>query len=111
MQDYRITSDQNEISRIFELFDRDSSNTINYDEFIRTIVGEMNERRRQLVSLVFTRFDFNGNGIVNIEDIKGRYNASQHPDVKNGRKTEEDVLYDFLDTFEQHYSLKVSQTF
>ena len=46
--------------------------------------------------------------MVNVEDLKGLYNASQHPDVKSGKKTEEDVLYEFLDTFEQHYSLIVS---
>ena len=28
-----------------------------------------------------------------------------HPDVKLGKKTEEEVLIEFLDTFEMHYSL------
>ena len=28
-----------------------------------------------------------------------------HPDVKKGKKTEDDVLCEFLDTFEMHYSL------
>ena len=31
-----------------------------------------------------------------------------HPDVKSGKKTEDDVLGEFLDTFELHYSLNVS---
>jgi hypothetical protein len=30
-----------------------------------------------------------------------------HPEVRSGKKSEEDVLYEFLDTFEQHYSLLV----
>ena len=107
MQDYRISSDPNEVGRIFSLFDRDGSNNIDYDEFLRTVVGEMSDRRRALVALAFGQFDRDGNGVVNIEDLKGRYNASQHPDVKMGRKTEEDVLYEFLDTFEQHCSLSV----
>lgn len=68
----------------------------------------MNERRRNMVTLAFKKFDADGNGCINIEDLKGRYNAKQHPDVKMGKKTEEDVLYEFLDTFEQHYSLSVS---
>ena len=29
-----------------------------------------------------------------------------HPDVKSGKKTEEEVLSEFLDTFELHHSLK-----
>ena len=33
------------------------------------------------------------------------YNAKKHPDVIKGKKTEEEVLGEFLDTFEMHYSL------
>ena len=65
----------------------------------------MNDRRRNIVTLAFKRFDKDGSGSINIEDLKGVYNASNHPDVKLGKKTEEDVLYEFLDTFEQHYAL------
>jgi len=68
----------------------------------------MNEGRRNTVILAFKRFDSDGNGYINIEDLKGRYNAKNHPDVKMGKKTEEDVLYEFLDTFEQHYALNVT---
>jgi Ca2+-binding EF-hand superfamily protein len=74
---------------------------------LRTIVGKMNDRRRNIVTLAFKRFDKDGNGVINIEDLKGRYNASNHPDVKLGKKTEEDILYEFLDTFEAHYALSV----
>ena len=37
--------------------------------------------------------------------MKNIYNAKHHPDVKLGKKTEEEVLIEFLDTFEMHYSL------
>lgn len=108
MRDYRITQDPSEVDTIFRLFDRDGNGEINYDEFLRTIVGKMNDRRRTIVTVAFKKFDADGNGCINIEDLKGRYNAKQHPDVKMGKKSEEDVLYEFLDTFEQHYSLAVS---
>ena len=63
-------------------------------------MGKMNEKRKNVVTLAFKRCDKDGNCVLNIEDLKGTYNASQHPDVKTGKKTEEDVLYEFLDTFE-----------
>jgi hypothetical protein len=34
-----------------------------------------------------------------MSDIKGVYNASRHPDVIAGKKTEEEILYEFLQTF------------
>jgi len=108
MADYRISQDQQEVARIFKMFDRDGNGEINYDEFLRAIVGKMSEKRRNIVTLAFKKFDTDGNGCINIEDLKGRYNAKSHPDVKMGKKTEEDVLYEFLDTFEQHYSLNVT---
>jgi Ca2+-binding EF-hand superfamily protein len=39
MRDYRITQDPEEVNTIFRLFDRDGNGEINYDEFLRTIVG------------------------------------------------------------------------
>ena len=40
-----------------------------------------------------------------MRDIEGVYNAKLHPDVKAGRKTEQEVLQEFLDTFELHFSM------
>jgi Ca2+-binding EF-hand superfamily protein len=39
------------------MFDRDGNGEINYDEFLRSIVGKMNERRRNIVTLAFKKFD------------------------------------------------------
>ena len=60
----------------------------------------MNERRSVIVREAFAKFDNDGNGNISIEDVKRYYNASQHPDVRAGRKTEEEVYVEFLDTFE-----------
>lgn len=65
----------------------------------------MNQPRRNLVKKAFTKLDRNKNGFVEVDDIKGVYNCKNHPDVKMGKKTEEEVLSEFLDTFELHYSL------
>lgn len=47
----------------------------------------MNEKRRNLVTLAFKKLDADSNGYINIEDLKGRYNAKDHPDVKTGKKS------------------------
>lgn len=52
--------------------------------------------------------DKDRSGVLNIDDIKDVYNGKKHPDVIKGKKTEEEVLGEFLDTFEAHYSLNVS---
>lgn len=76
---------------------------------MRSVIGEMNPIRRDFVKKAFARLDKDGSGVVDIRDIQGVYSAKTHPDVKAGRKTEEEVLSEFLDTFELHYSLKHPQ--
>lgn len=49
--------------------------------------------------------DINEDGILDISDIEGKYDASKHPDVKSGKKTSQEVLKEFLETFEMHHNV------
>jgi len=40
-----------------------------------------------------------------VRDLQGVYNAKSHPDVRSGKRTEEEILSEFLDTFKMHFSL------
>ena len=64
----------------------------------------MNEFRTNLVLKAYGKFDKNGDGIVNTTDLKGVYNANKHPDVINGKKTQDEVFLEFLETFEAHFA-------
>ena len=44
--------------------------------------------------------DRDGSGLLDINDIKGLYNVASHPDVRSGKKTEDEMLGEFLETFE-----------
>ena len=37
---------------------------------------------------------------MELNDISAKYNASKHPDVISGKRTSDDVLREFLDTFD-----------
>ncbi len=105
VKDFRITISEADAGRLFKLFDRDGSGSVDYDEFLRGVRGEMNQFRINLCKKAFSIMDKDKSGSLDIDDIKGVYNAKMHPDVKSGKKTEDDVLGEFLDTFEMHYSL------
>lgn len=83
----------------------DGNGEIDFGELMRNVVGEMNQNRKAYVQKAFKKIDRDGNGVLNIDDIKGVYNAKMHPDVKSGKKSEEEILSEFLDTFELHYSM------
>jgi len=105
IHDFQIDIDEKDIDGLFKAFDADGCGQISYDDFVRVVVGPMNQFRTQLVQKVFNKIDFIGDGVLNIEDLKGRYDASRHPDVKSGKKSEEEVLTEFLETFEQHHNI------
>ena len=107
LRDFRMDMSEAEARILFNRFDASKDGQIDYNEFLRTVRGEMGPARKMLVQRVFSKLDRNSNGIVEIDDIKGVYNAKQHPEVRMGRKTEEEVLGEFLDTFEMHHSLFV----
>jgi calcyphosin len=60
----------------------------------------MNERRRQLVNQAFNVLDKDGSGTVEPDDIIGTYDASKHPDVLAGKRSADEILREFLDTFD-----------
>lgn len=80
--------------------------TISYDEFLRIIRGDLNKNRLTLVKKAFDKLDRNRNGVVELDDIRDVYNASKHPDVLAGRKTPDQVLVEFLETFETHHNIR-----
>lgn len=104
VRDFRIGLSDSDSERLFRIFDRDRSGKIDYEEFLRGVRGEMNAFRAGLAKKAFNVMDKDKSGVLDLDDIKQSYNAKMHPDVKSGKKKEDDVLLEFLDTFEQHYS-------
>lgn len=107
IRDYRYEISDADLKKLFGIFDVNRNGECDYEEFLRGIVGEMNDFRKGLAKKAFAKMDKNGNGTLELDDIRGVYNAKQHPEVKAGKKTEDEVLAEFLDNFEYHFSLLV----
>ena len=62
--------------------DLDHSGSIDFNEFLRVVVGEMSQFRQNLVEKAFKTLDYNMDGDISIEEFHQKYNAKSHPDVK-----------------------------
>jgi Ca2+-binding EF-hand superfamily protein len=101
MKECQLNFSEPETEELFKFFDQDAGGTITYDEFLGGIRGELNMRRAQLTLLAFDILDKKKQGYVDIDDIQDKFNAKLAPDVLAGKKTEKEVLKEFLDTFDQ----------
>lgn len=67
--------------------------------FVEHLFGVLNPHRRELVDLAFDKLDINGNGVLEIDDLRANIDVSKHRDVVEGKKSEDEVLREFLDVF------------
>ncbi len=89
MRDYGLELTEQEITAIVKNFDTNHDGKLSFDEFLRAIRGELNERRRSMVHMAYDVLDKDGSGQVTIKDIEIAYDVSQHPEFQSGRKTKD----------------------
>lgn len=77
-------------------FDRDNSGSVNFDEFLRALRGELSASRVSFIRLAYNKLDINGDGQVSLDDVARIYDVSQHPDVMDGKKTPEEAYREFM---------------
>ena len=106
MNDFMLGFNQGQVGALFDYFDVDGNGTVSYDEFLRSIRGPMNMARKKIVAQAFKKLDKDGNGWIDINDVRGVYKADKHPDVKSGKKTEDQILQEFLETFETAHAMR-----
>ena len=97
---YNLNFSISDIQNIFKRFDKEQTGSINYDLLTNNIIGQINDRRKNIVQKVFDNFYKNVQNEVALSEIKQKYNAGRHPDVVNGRKSREEEFGDFLDKLE-----------
>ena len=106
LKEYNINLDDDEILKLFNQFDTNGNGIIEYEEFIREVRGPMNEKRKAVVTQAFNKLDIDKSGFIDMNEIKHSYSAKNNPDVRLGKKTEEEVYTEFMDTFKANHLLK-----
>ncbi|KAA0196461.1 Calcyphosin [Fasciolopsis buskii] len=110
-RDFSADLTADEIKEIFGSIDKNGSGTIDFEEFLRALRPPMNRTRTELVMKAFRKLDKTGDGVITVQDLKGVYNCKHHPKFINGEKTEDEIFYEFLKTFqpENDYDEKVTR--
>jgi len=93
--------DINSSKKIFNLFSIKigEESFLNFYTFMRTFKKELNEFKLNIVEEAFSKIDIKGEDKININVVKMKYNAKNHPDVLNGKYSEDEKILEFLDCF------------
>eukprot|EP00742_Colponemidia_sp_Colp-10_P002262 GILJ01002416.1.p1 GENE.GILJ01002416.1~~GILJ01002416.1.p1 ORF type:complete len:691 (-),score=124.49 GILJ01002416.1:1155-3227(-) len=84
---------------LFGEFDRSRDGQMDYNEFLRGFRGPLNPARLVFVRAAFARLDVQKRGFIDVSDMRFLYDTRRHPEVRSGKKTGEQVLAEFLETF------------
>ena len=93
-----INSD--EIKKIFGIFDQENTGYINYDNFLKNLVGNMGRKRQSFVRKLYESFNKDQNGNIFSLDLKTIFNASKYNDILGGKKSKEDIYYNFVENLD-----------
>ena len=102
---FLIPLSRNQAAALFKLYDRQNTGEISYDSLVNEILGKFGESRRSIVNNAFNKLDVARKGVVNMNILRNGFNAKSHPDVINGKRTDQEVLAEFLDNFDYHFNL------
>ena len=89
-----------ELELIFNFFDKEKTGSINYNNLIQTIIGQISPNREAIIKNIFEIFNKDNNGNISLNEIKLIFNANRHPDVLNGKKSRGEIYGEFLDNIE-----------
>jgi len=100
LRDYKLKFTNDQIDLLIKAFDRSASGTVNYDDFLIGVRGEMTAPRVAVAKRAFAIMDRDKSGVIDLDDIRGTYSAQSDPRVMKGQLTEDEVLQEFLNVFE-----------
>ena len=88
-----------DIRALFLELDTDGNNEISYEEFIRSMRAEMSENRKVLLERCFEKIDTDQDGVISMTDIGKAINPRNHPEVKSGKISVNNLIQDFFNSF------------
>ena len=97
---FNITPEELEL--IFNFFDKEKKGSINYNNLIQAIIGQITPNRENVIKNIFESFNKDNNGNVSLNELKTLFNASRHPDVINQKRSRGEIYGEFLDNIETY---------
>jgi len=94
LKELGVNITKQEAMQMMNYLDKNGEGYVNYEEFLIGL-----RVRQDVVDEAFKKIDKNGNGTIEMNEVKMIYNAKLHPKVIEGKMIEEEVCIEFLRDF------------
>ena len=85
---------------LLNAYDIDKDGNISFDEFLRGMRSELTPQQLAFVDQAFALLDRDGSGEATVSDIEHLYDVRCHPKFIDGSLTKDEVLQEFLNSFD-----------
>ena len=106
---YRYDLSETEINNLFNYFDKEGNGYIKYEEFLNELCNNLNHFRKDILKQVFNKLDEKEKGFITVGIIRHEYNPKGNPLVRQGKRSEDEILAEFLDVLEYHFNLLIEK--
>jgi calcyphosin len=96
LKEFGVNLTEEEAMGVLRIFDKDKSGTISFEEFLRSLKGDLNNFRVGIIRKAYEKLDVNKDGSVRLDDIARIYDVSRHIDVVQGRRDPKDIYFEFM---------------
>ena len=101
----KVIMSDDEINELYNDFADKKTNLLNYEDFLKSLLGNLNPRRQNIVNEAFKKLDVEKGGVIDLSDIKENFNSKNCPLVRAAMMSEEAFFNGFMETFQTHHNL------
>jgi hypothetical protein len=104
-KDFKVGISEENVPTLFVKFDVSGDGTMSYDEFLSTVRGKLTPIRGRAIRQAYNSLAERCGGRFTVDYVKKIYNPKRHLDIVQGRRTEDNLLVEFMETFDVHHNL------
>ena len=93
INDFRLNISNEEKRKIFKIFDKDISESIDYKELVEGLVSEMNNYGKTIIENIFEKISKEKKGTISFETIINNYDPYKNTQVLSVERNAQEVLY------------------
>ena len=101
----KVIMSDDEIYELYNDFADKKTNLLNYEDFLKSLLSNLNPRRQNIVNEAFKKLDIEKGGVIDLSDIKENFNSKNCPLVRAAMMSEEAFFNGFMETFQTHHNL------